>query len=182
MLVFLIEFLFFAFLGFIIDSLYSSLSERRLIISGYFPGLPLCPIYGFGGVLLLRVFLFLVDSPAWQVILLGGLLMILLEYLGGVLAELILGERLWDYSKEKWNLDGYISAWHSFLWLLLVAVVYLSLGKELMSWHNYLAEHLLFNQSAEWLLGGIIFLAGFYLTIKTKKLRLAKRKRKKASA
>ena len=50
----IIEFFIFFFYCWIVDSLYRSLINHKLVNAGYFRG-PICPIYGIGGVLLLYV-------------------------------------------------------------------------------------------------------------------------------
>lgn len=173
MLLYFLEFLVFAFLGWIIDSLYSSIEKKRLVISGYFRGIPLCPIYGFGGILLIHSFIYLADQPAHLVIIFTTLLIIALEYVGGLWAEHFLDERLWDYSKERFNLI-YISAWHSFLWLVAVSVVYMLIGTRVSLYLEYLKQHLQLNDALETLLFFIVLTGVILLTSRQKKLRLAK--------
>lgn len=42
-----------------------------------------------------------------------------IEWFGGHFIEHFYHERWWDYSKNKWNLDGYICLSHSVFWGLL---------------------------------------------------------------
>lgn len=169
----IVLFLVFAFLGWILDSLYSSFDKKRLIFSGYFRGVPLCPIYGFGGILLLHSFILLASWPAILVILVSTALIISLEYLGGWWAERFLDERLWDYSKEKFNLI-YISAWHSFLWLLTVGGLYLLLGAKAAVLLTYLEENLRVNSALEVLIFFVLLAIVFLLTGHQKKSRLSR--------
>lgn len=173
-MIYIIEFFLFAFLGWIIDSSYCSLWHKKLVISGYFKGYPFCPIYGFGGILLLNTFALMNGKPAWQTIILATLLITVLEFVGGWFAEYLLEEKLWDYSKEPLNLGGYISAWHSFLWLVVVSVSYLLIGDKsygLVMWFDSLV---VINKNLEVLLVLIVISFVFWATIENKKLRLSK--------
>lgn len=156
------------------DSTYSSLTQRKIIISGYFRGIPLCPIYGFGGILLLHTFAFLSSAPAWLTIVTVTILVTILEYIGGWISEHLLEEKLWDYSDQPLNLEGYISAWQSFLWLIVVIVAYLPLGHRAGIYINWLDSYLTINPNLQVVINFLIISFAFWATIRNKKLRLAK--------
>jgi len=124
--IYLLEFLVFSFLGWILDSGYRSLTERKWINAGYFKG-PFCPIYGFGGLALLFVFTYLDFISLPLLFILGGVSLVLVEYLGGVFAENILHLKLWDYSSSKYHLRGHIDLLHSFYWFFLSILFYYAL-------------------------------------------------------
>ncbi|HPS40764.1 MAG TPA: putative ABC transporter permease [Candidatus Woesebacteria bacterium] len=172
MLFYLAEFLLFAFCGWIIDSVFSSITSKKWISSGYFPGVPLCPIYGFGGIIMFNSFALLNNQGALASIIITTFLVILLEYVGGWLAEHLLEEKLWDYSNEKWNFGGYISLWHSFLWLVLVGIVYFVLAHPINTLLAWLKAQLLINPSIEVLLTLTFVFIFLLLTFKTKEKRL----------
>ena len=115
----IIEFLFFSFLGWLLDSGYRSYDEKRWVNAGYFRVF-ICPVYGFGGVILIFLFKFLSFLPLWLMIILGTLAMILVEFLAGLFSEKILRVKLWDYSQSKFNYRGHVDLLHSIFWLLLV--------------------------------------------------------------
>lgn len=171
-MVYVIEFFLFSLAGWVVDSLYCTIAERRFVWSGYFRGLPLCPIYGFGGILLVNSFGLLHEQPAWLVIGASTLLVIALEYVGGWLAEHLLDEKLWDYSNQPWNLQGYISAWHSFLWLVAVSGLYWLLGAQISTYQNWMNQTFtLGNNELEALLVFAVVVGAFFLTSHHKKLR-----------
>lgn len=119
----IIEFILFSFVGWIIDSGYRSIIEKRWINAGYFPG-PFCPIYGVGGVVLVFIFKLMVGMPVYMQLIIGSIAMILVEYIGGIFSEKVLNVRLWDYSKTTFNIGGHIDLLHSFYWVLLVIKFY----------------------------------------------------------
>jgi len=180
-MIYIIEFFVFAFLGWISDSIYGSIRHKRKVVSGYFKNIPLCPIYGFGGILLLNSFALLSREPAWIVILTTTILITALEYIGGKLSEYVLDERLWDYSNERYHFQGYISLWHSFLWLVVVTILYFLMADT----SGMLIEWLRQKTVIESHLEVIIFLAviGFLIwaTVKNKKSRLLKRLEKQVT-
>lgn len=106
-----------AFLGWVAEIVVEAVRHRRYIDRSLLFS-PLCPIYGISAVLLsigleeLRgnyVFLFLGSAIASTVI----------EWITGHFLEWITGTRWWDYSKLRWNLDGYVCLYASALWGLL---------------------------------------------------------------
>ncbi len=128
MTVYIIIFLICSFIGWIIDSTYCSIGSHKFIFSGYFKHIPLCPIYGFGGLLIIKTFAQLQNLNPWIVIGLTTLLVILLEYIGGWFCDKILDEKLWDYTNRKGNISGYITFQNCIYWLVLVALVYFLLS------------------------------------------------------
>lgn len=128
MTVYIIIFLVCSFIGWILDSTYCSIGSRKFVFSGYFKYIPLCPIYGFGGLLILRTFILLQAFNPWITIGLTTLLVILLEYIGGWFCDKILDEKLWDYTNRKGNINGYVTLQNCVYWLILVAGVYFLLS------------------------------------------------------
>jgi uncharacterized membrane protein len=120
--IYIIFFLLFSFIGFITDSIYGSIEKRKLTRSGYVPYLPLCPLYGEGGLLLFLLQQNFGYLPSYYLFILGFILIIFAEYIGGVYSVKILKERLWDYSDLPWNVNGHISLFHCTYWFLIVYV------------------------------------------------------------
>lgn len=119
----IIEFLFFSFLGWIIDSGYRTICTGQWINAGYFKG-PFCPIYGVGALVLIFIFRNLANLPAVSLIIIASLSLIIVEYLGGLFTEKVLKMKLWDYSSSKFHLGGRIDALHSFYWFFLTIMFY----------------------------------------------------------
>lgn len=171
-MIYVIEFLVFAFLGWIVDSVYSSLTTKKLVISGYFRGFPFCPIYGFGGILLTNSFALMADQPWFSTILLSTFLVIVLEFFGGFFAEHFLDEKLWDYSDEAFNLYGYISAWHSFLWLVAISILYFLSNEKILKILNWFNTKMRIDPHLDVLLLFAFLMIFIFLTLKNKKIRL----------
>ena len=112
-----------SFLGWLMESVRFSIEERHWVNRGFLTG-PLCPIYGFGSVLILALF-GLFDHSWLLVLIIGIVLTTLLEYLTSWIMEFIFHARWWDYSTLPFNLHGRITLFHSLFWgALCLALVY----------------------------------------------------------
>lgn len=151
-------FFIYAFLGWVWESCLVSAQQRRWVNRGFLNG-PFLPIYGFGALALLVFTLPVQTNPA-LVFLFGMLGATGLEYVTGYAMEKLFGVKYWDYSRFRWNLNGYICLAASLCWgafsLLLVnllhpAVAYL-VG-QLPAWSTpVLAALLLAGITADFLL------------------------------
>jgi len=120
--VYITLFVIFSFIGFITDSIYCSIDAKKFVKSGYVPYLPLCPVYGFGGIVLFLLQKYLGELPWYFVYPMALFLVLAVEYLGGVYCTKVVKERLWDYTKLPYNLDGNISLLHGVYWLFMIAL------------------------------------------------------------
>lgn len=113
-----------SFIGWLVDSLYCSLCSHKWVSSGYFKGVPFCPVYGLAALLVLKSFIFFQNDPAFMVILVTTAVVIAFDYLSNLAIEAVIHRKLWDYSNEHPNFQGRISLWHSFLSLVGVIFMY----------------------------------------------------------
>lgn len=110
-------FIIYSFLGWIMESVFRSFCEKKLINTGFLRG-PFCPIYGFGATIM---FLFL-DQFENRLILLFCIAIIVLtawEYIVGVILETLFHTKYWDYSDHKFNFQGRICLTNSICWGIL---------------------------------------------------------------
>ncbi len=104
----------YAFLGWCTEVAFAALSKGRFVNRGFLNG-PVCPIYGFGIVLVLWVLGPLTQNLLW--LYLGSVVLTTaLELATGFLMEKLFHQRWWDYSKMPLNVGGYICPLFSFLW------------------------------------------------------------------
>lgn len=107
-------FFIFAFLGWCSEVVYAVTQERRFVNRGFLNG-PLCPIYGFGVVLI--DFCLRPIGHSVPALLIGSMILgSALEWLAGFLLEKIFHQKWWDYSDDPHNLNGYICLRFSILW------------------------------------------------------------------
>lgn len=141
-----LTFFFYGLCGWIWESCYVSIRQRRWVNRGFLHG-PLLPIYGFGAVIILLATLRVQDS-LWQVYLLGMASATALEYGTGVVMEVLFHVRYWDYSNQKFNLNGHICLTSSLAWgafsLLLVRAVHPPISCLVLAVPPLLAEPLAF--------------------------------------
>ena len=110
-------FFIYCFIGWIIESTYVSWHEHKLTNRGFMRG-PVIPIYGCGAMTLLLVCYPLLKWPV-AVFFAGMFAASLMEYITGAIMEAVFKVRYWDYSTEKFNLNGYICLWTSVVWGIL---------------------------------------------------------------
>ena len=103
--------------GWILESLYKSVCERKLINSGFMYG-PYCPIYGFGTLIMLLALGRLTDN----VILLFIVSFVVLsfwEYIVAIFLEKAYHTTYWNYSNKKMNIKGRVCLLNSCYWGIL---------------------------------------------------------------
>ena len=104
--IYILLFFIYSFIGWILEEVYAFYIHKKFINRGFLIG-PLCPLYGIGCLTLT----FILNKYSNNVFLLFIASMIIcsaIEYLIGYLLEKIFNLRWWDYSDEKYNLDGRI--------------------------------------------------------------------------
>lgn len=108
-------FLAYSFLGWVLETVTAAVKQKKFVNRGMING-PFCIIYGTAAVLM-SIGLHEV-AGIW--LFLGSVIYAAsLEWIAGHLIEKYYHERWWDYSKSRWNLDGYICLPMSLLWGVL---------------------------------------------------------------
>jgi len=113
------SFTIYSFVGWLIEVVYRSTTQRRLVNAGFLYG-PFVPIYGFGAVTVLGLHIVLADLNILLQALIYGLAISGLEYLTGATMERVFGLKLWDYSDNRFNLKGRICLTFSLAWTGIV--------------------------------------------------------------
>lgn len=132
----------YCFFGWIIESTWVSLHQKKFVNRGFLRG-PFIPIYGCGAMTLILSCANLLKWPV-AVFFVGMIAASILEYFTGVAMEAIFKVRYWDYSNSFMNINGHVCLFCSVAWgfLSLLAnyfihtyVVKLSvlLGEQLLS-------------------------------------------------
>lgn len=99
-------FLAYSLIGWIWETSYCSIRHGHFINRGFLRG-PLCPVYGFGGMLIM--YLLQPWAHTWIPLFFASMVIVsVLEYFTGWLLETLFHTRWWDYSNEKFNLHGRI--------------------------------------------------------------------------
>ena len=107
-------FLIYSCLGWCLEVIYAAVSTGQLVNRGFLNG-PVCPIYGFGMIIVLFALTPLQHSVL--LLYLGGVILpSALELVGGWALYKLYHTRWWDYSDYPFNIGGYICLEFSLLW------------------------------------------------------------------
>ncbi len=124
----------YCFIGWIWETLYVSIQGGHWVNRGFMHG-PFLPIYGCGftGMVMLTSDL---RGIYWAEAIVGMIGATIMEYCTGLMMEKLFKIRYWDYTKEKFNLNGYICLKASFCW-----AIFAILGPEIV--HPYVENFVL---------------------------------------
>lgn len=137
-------FFIYAFLGWAVEVVFAACVRGVFENRGFFNG-PICPIYGFGVVIV--VFLLEPLKDNFWILFLGSVVLTsVLELVTGFLLEKIFHHRWWDYSRMPLNIGGYVCLAFSLIWgfacVFLIDIVHPSIAffvKHLPSLVTYIA-------------------------------------------
>lgn len=107
-------FFIYSFLGWLIETIYAMFVHGYFVKRGFLFG-PVCPIYGFGAVLLLMATRKLYKKPLLK-FLIATIAFTLFEYMVSFILEMLFGLRWWDYSNDFLNIQGRVSLLYSIFW------------------------------------------------------------------
>ncbi|MBQ2823542.1 MAG: hypothetical protein IJF18_03095 [Oscillospiraceae bacterium] len=110
-----------SFIGWCVEVCYMTIETGEYQNRGFL-SMPICPIYGFG-VLMVVVFFRPIENDFFLLFLSTGALCTLFELMVGLGMEKMFHTRWWDYSHERFNFKGYICLKVSILWGLGCATV-----------------------------------------------------------
>ena len=124
---------------------------RFFINPGFCKG-PWLPIYGIGLAVLclMSEFVYSVLDPSIAASVLGtviiilvmGMTMVLIEFLGGLFLLKVMNMRLWDYRSRPGNVMGLICPLFSVIWTAIAAVYYLFIHRVSMENLLWFSQHL----------------------------------------
>ena len=114
-------FLIYSCIGWCLEVIYAAATTGQLVNRGFLNG-PVCPIYGFGMIIVLFTLSPLADNLL--LLYLGGVILpSVLELVGGWALYKLYHTRWWDYSDFPFNIGGYICLEFSLLWGVGTVVV-----------------------------------------------------------
>lgn len=114
-------FFIYGFLGWCVEVAFAACKEGRFVNRGFLNG-PICPIYGFGVVLV--VLMLEPFGGSMPMLFLGSIAVTTaIEFAAGFLLEKLFHARWWDYSDMPLNIGGYICPLFSLLWGLACLIV-----------------------------------------------------------
>lgn len=124
---YVLYFFFYSAVGWLIESIYCSCGQRKLVNRGFLTG-PLCPIYGSGAVALGLCLSPIKNSGLnpWAkffiILFLGMIICDFVEFMTSVIMEKLFHARWWDYSNKPFNIQGRICLQHTMYWGLATVI------------------------------------------------------------
>lgn len=117
-------FLFFLFsiLGWLLETVYRTFRNRRLINPGFLKG-PVVPLYGVSGIFILITYLHAHHYSLVLRVLFYFFAITFLEYFTGEVMLRLFKKRLWDYRDDRMNFRGHICVPFSIAWAIL-SIIY----------------------------------------------------------
>lgn len=104
----------YSFIGWCGEVCAAAVKKKKFINRGFVSG-PFCPIYGAGAAAFAVFLPELTENPFF--LFLGGVILAsFIEFTTGALLEKLFHKKWWDYSKMRFNFEGYICARYSLLW------------------------------------------------------------------
>lgn len=154
----ILAYLFFcgSLMGWVIELLYRRFiskanPNRKWINPGFCVG-PYIPLYGFGLCILfllstLEPKLGIENQVVSKIVFMCFIMLSLtaIEYLAGLLCLKLFKVRLWDYSKERFNLQGLICPKFTLIWGVLGAVYFFFIHAHILDSLVWLSENLTFT-------------------------------------
>lgn len=115
-------FLTYSILGWVVESIYMSICNKKLTNRGFSRG-PICPIYGVGA---LTVYFLLSPYSHNRVLLffLGAILATVIEWITARIMEKIFGEIWWDYTDKPFNYKGILCLESTLAWGLYTVILF----------------------------------------------------------
>ena len=101
-----IYFILYSFVGYIAEVIFVSFYFKKVVNRGFLCG-PICPIYGLGAIGMI-FFLRRYTHDIFALFVFGALIASILEYFIGFALEKLFHNKWWDYSENKFNLNGRI--------------------------------------------------------------------------
>lgn len=116
----LLYFLIYAFIGWLLETVYAVGTLGHFVKRGFLYG-PLCPIYGWGAVILISC-LKKYKSKSFTLFFYSAIVFSVFEYVAGFALDALFSARWWDYTNDFMNLNGRISIFFSFAWGIIALV------------------------------------------------------------
>lgn len=101
-----IYFMIYSFIGWLLEVLSKLIDEKKFVNRGFLLG-PICPIYGYGVVLIILL-IGCDDNDLLSIFLKSIFICSILEYATSYIMEKLFRARWWDYSTKRFNINGRI--------------------------------------------------------------------------
>lgn len=120
---YILYFFLFALMGWLMETIYAIFTLGHFVKRGFLYG-PLCPIYGYGALMLI-LFLDKYKHKNFQLFIHAAIIFSAFEYLVSFGLDALFSMHWWDYTDEFMNLNGRISIFYSFAWGI-IAILFIN--------------------------------------------------------
>lgn len=114
------NFIFYCFIGWLIEGLYSLIITKKFKKEGFLKT-PLKPMYGIAMTALI-IFHEMMYIYGVIFLILLSLIPTIVEYISGYILEHKFEQKYWNYSEVKYNINGYVCLKFSLYWTVLTYV------------------------------------------------------------
>ena len=118
-----IYFILFAFIGWLLETCFSFYALGHFTKRGFLYG-PLCPIYGWGALILI-MFFGRYRKNNLKLFIYAAIVFTAFEYLVSYGMEALFSLKWWDYTEEFMNLNGRVSIFYTFTWGI-IAILFIN--------------------------------------------------------
>ena len=118
-----IYFILFAFIGWLLETCFSFYALGHFTKRGFLYG-PLCPIYGWGALILIMFFGWYRKNNL-KLFIYAAIVFTAFEYLVSYGMEALFSLKWWDYTEEFMNLNGRVSIFYTFAWGI-IAILFIN--------------------------------------------------------
>lgn len=118
-----IYFILFAFIGWLLETCFSFYALGHFTKRGFLYG-PLCPIYGWGALILI-MFFGRYRKNNLKLFIYSAIVFTAFEYLVSYGMEALFSLKWWDYTEEFMNLNGRVSIFYTFAWGI-IAILFIN--------------------------------------------------------
>lgn len=116
----LLYFLIYAIIGWLLETVYAFETLGHFVKRGFLYG-PLCPIYGWGAIILISILRKYKSKPL-KLFFYSVIVFSVFEYVAGFALDALFADRWWDYTNDFMNLNGRISLFFSFAWGIIALI------------------------------------------------------------
>jgi uncharacterized membrane protein len=107
-------------MGWLLETGYAFCTLGHFVKRGFLYG-PLCPIYGYGAVILISCLQQYKTKPL-KMFIYSSIIFSVFEYIAGFALEALFSLRWWDYTYDFMNLNGRISIFFAFAWGIIALI------------------------------------------------------------
>lgn len=118
---YILYFFIYSFAGWLLETVYAYVVLGHFDNRGFLIG-PICPIYGFG-MLILTVGLSKYKDSNIKLFLIASVVLTYFEYVAGFILDVIFNLKWWDYSNDFLNINGRIFLPFAFVWGIIAIIV-----------------------------------------------------------